>query len=102
MPTVLLALPLLQVPDLLRDFVVKGALPTASSLQDAAVVPTLLLGEAMQHLKDAAAASRASSGGVSSSSNGSSSSGRAAGGIGDSSSSGSGGAGISSNSENGF
>jgi hypothetical protein len=96
----LLAL-LLQVPDLLRDFVVKGALPTASSLQDAAVVPTLLLGEAMQHLKDATAASRASSGGVSSSGS-SSNSGRAAGGIGDSSSSGSRGAGISSNSENGF
>ena len=47
----------MQVPDLLQDFVVKGALPSASSLQDAAVVPTLKLGEAMEHLREAAAAS---------------------------------------------
>ena len=82
----MLAADILQVPDLLRDFVVMGALPTASALQDAAVVPTLVLGEAMQHLKDAAAAAAAASGGSAAGSDSSSS----------------GGGGISSSSENGF
>lgn len=82
----------MQVPDLLRDFVVNGALPSASALQDAAVVPTLMLGEAMQHLKEAAAATAATT-----SSRVSGSDGSGAGG-GSSSSN----AGISSQSENGF
>lgn len=85
------------MPDLLRDFVVRGALPSASGLQDAAVVPTLLLGEAMQHLKEAATAANAATAAASS---------RGVTGDGSSSSSqsGAGGSsrGISSQSENGF
>lgn len=92
----LLLLWLLQVPDLLRDFVVCGALPSASALQDAAVVPTLLLGEAMQHLKEAATAANAATAAAASS--------RVAGDGSSSSQSGAGGGshGISSQSENGF
>jgi hypothetical protein len=91
----MLAADALQAPDLLRDFVVMGALPTASALQDAAEVPTLVLGEAMQHLKDAAAAAAAASGGSAAGSDSSSS-------TGGSSRNSSGGGGISSSSENGF
>jgi hypothetical protein len=90
----LLLLLLLQVPDLLRDFVVNGALPSASALQDAAVVPTLMLGEAMQHLKEASAATAAAAN--SSNAGGSSS------GAGDGGSNGGSSTGISSQSENGF
>jgi hypothetical protein len=89
----LVLLLLLQVPDLLRDFVVNGALPSASALQDAAVVPTLMLGEAMQHLKEASAATAAANSSIV---GGSSSS------AGDGGSSGGSSKGISSQSENGF
>lgn len=82
----------LQVPDLLRDFVVCGALPSASGLQDAAVVPTLLLGEAMQHLKEAATAANAATAAGS----------RVTGDGSSSQSAGGGSHGISSQSENGF
>lgn len=87
---------LLQVPDLLRDFVVNGALPSASALQDAAVVPTLMLGEAMQHLKEASAATAAITATTTSSSKGTRNSSSS---TGDGSSSSKG---ISSQSENGF
>jgi len=94
-----------QVPDLLRDFVVKGALPSADALQDAAMVPTLMLGEAVQHLREAAATAAATGGGnrggVGNAEGGSSSS--STGGDGSSGGSGSSSpAGISSNSSNGF
>lgn len=93
------------VPDLLRDFVVKGALPSADALQDAAMVPTLMLGEAVQHLREAAATAAATGGGnrggVGNAEGGSSSS--STGGDGSSGGSGSSSpAGISSNSSNGF
>lgn len=93
-----------QVPDLLRDFVVKGALPSADALQDAAMVPTLMLGEALQHLREAAATAAATGGGnrggVGSAEGGSSSTGGGGSSGGGSGSSGP--AGISSNSSNGF
>jgi hypothetical protein len=89
----LAASPWLQVPDLLQDFVVCGALPSASALQDAAVVPTLLLGEAMQHLKEAATAANAATAASSRGTGDGSSSSQGAGG---------GSPGISSQSENGF
>lgn len=56
------------MPDLLKDFVINGALPSASCLADAAAVPTLMLGEALQHLREATAANRGAGGSDSNSS----------------------------------
>jgi hypothetical protein len=47
------------VPDVLREYVVRGALPSPGAIQDAALVPTLPLTGAVQHLRLAAAATAA-------------------------------------------
>jgi hypothetical protein len=49
-----------QVPELLQDYVLRGALPAPGELQEAAAaVPTLDVGLALQQLREAAAAAAA-------------------------------------------